>query len=63
MTATWLIIITIAGCLVVPLVIIYFHSVGPSLKEHPNIPHFIIGMIPGITHSMPVTDFIYKILV
>jgi hypothetical protein len=44
MTATWLIVITMVGCLAVPLLIIYFHSIHPYYISHPNVPHFLIGL-------------------
>lgn len=62
MTATWLILITIAGCMVVPLLIIYFHTILPQEKAHPNIPHFIVGIMSGIDNNIPVANFIYNII-
>jgi uncharacterized membrane protein YbhN (UPF0104 family) len=63
MTATWLIIITIAGCMVVPLIIIYFHTILPQIKAHPDTPHFILGMMPGIVHTTSINNLIDNILV
>ena len=48
MTATWLILVVMVGCLVVPLMIIYLHSILPYLKTHPNTPHVILGTISSL---------------
>ncbi|HEY6534923.1 MAG TPA: hypothetical protein VIY08_03840 [Candidatus Nitrosocosmicus sp.] len=46
MTAVWLSVITMIGCLAVPLLIIYFHSIHPYYLSHPNVPHFLLGFTP-----------------
>ncbi|MGN6351731.1 MAG: hypothetical protein ACTHL3_09745 [Candidatus Nitrosocosmicus sp.] len=63
MTATWLILITIAGCMVVPLIIIYFHTILPQEKAHPNVAHFILGVMPGIVHTTSINNLIDNIQV
>ena len=35
MTATWLILLTIAGCAAVPVLLIYYTTVHPFLETHP----------------------------
>jgi hypothetical protein len=46
MTATWLIIITMAGIIIVPLMIIYFAMLLPYDQAHPDAnSNFILGLI------------------
>ena len=55
MTATWLILITVVGIIVVPLMIIYFTEIRPYDLAHPG-PRgdFILGLIPLVPHiSIP----------
>ncbi len=61
MTATWLIVITMVGCLAVPLLIIYFHSIHPYYLSHPNVPHFIIGLTSFIP-DVPIKESIISML-
>jgi uncharacterized membrane protein YbhN (UPF0104 family) len=61
MTATWLILVVMIGCLVVPLMIIYLHSILPYLKAHPNTAHVILGMISSLVPDISITGFISEI--
>ena len=61
MTATWLILVVMVGCLVVPLMIIYLHSILPYLKAHPNTPHVILGMISSLVPNISMTGFVSDI--
>jgi len=61
MTATWLILVVMVGCLVVPLMIIYLHSILPYLKAHPNTPHVILGTISSLVPNISMTRFVSDI--
>jgi uncharacterized membrane protein YbhN (UPF0104 family) len=61
MTATWLILVVMIGCLVVPLMIIYLHSILPYLKAHPNTPHVIFGTISSLVPNISMTGFVSDI--
>ena len=61
MTATWLILVVMIGCLVVPLMIIYLHSILPYLKAHPNTSHVILGMTSSLLPDISITWFIHEI--
>ena len=42
MTATWLILLTIAGCAAVPVLLIYYTTVHPFIETHP--PKITLGL-------------------
>jgi hypothetical protein len=48
MTATWLIILTMIGILVVPMVIIWFTTVHPYLVTHPKLLLGVVDFLPGV---------------
>ena len=48
MTATWLILLTMIGIIVVPMVIIWFTSVHPYLVTHPRLLLGVIDFLPNI---------------
>ena len=58
MTATWLILLTIAGCAAVPVLLIYYTTVHPFLETHPpKITLGLVDLIPnaiilGFTHTV-----------
>jgi len=63
MTATWLIIITMVGCLVVPILIIYSTTVHPYLEAHPKAaPKIILGVIIFLP-NISIMDFIAGTLI
>jgi len=43
MTATWLILLTIAGCAAVPVLLIYYTTVHPFVETHP--PKMTLGLL------------------
>ena len=43
MTATWLILLTIAGCAAVPVLLIYYTTVHPFVETHP--PKMTLGLV------------------
>ncbi|VFJ14631.1 hypothetical protein [Candidatus Nitrosocosmicus franklandus] len=60
MTATWLILLTIAGCSAVPVLLIYFTTVHPFIETHPaQMVLIIFDLIPQVLGmeltSMPVS--------
>ena len=60
MTATWLILLTIAGCAAVPVLLIYYTTVHPFIKTHPpEITLGLVDLIPkaimhGFTHTVSI---------
>lgn len=49
MTATWLILLTIAGCSAVPVMLIYFTTVHPFIETHPaQMVLILIDLIPQV---------------
>ena len=48
MTSTWLIVLTMIGVLVVPMMIIWFTSVHPYLVTHPRLLLGIVEFLPNI---------------
>ena len=58
MTATWLILLTIAGCAAVPVLLIYYTTVHPFIETHPpKITLGLVDLIPnaiilGFTHTL-----------
>ena len=58
MTATWLILLTIAGCAAVPVLLIYYTTVHPFIETHPpKLTLALVELIPdaitiGFTHSV-----------
>ena len=58
MTATWLILLTIAGCAAVPVLLIYYTTVHPFIETHPpKITLGLVDLIPnviilGFTHTV-----------
>ena len=61
MTATWLILVVIIGCLIVPLMVIWLHSIIPYLKAHPNTAHVILGSISLLIPDISISGFISDI--
>jgi len=47
MTSTWLIVLTMIGVLVVPMMIIWFTSVHPYLVTHPRLLLGIVEFLPN----------------
>jgi hypothetical protein len=47
MTSTWLIVITMIGILVVPLMIIWFTTVHPYLVTHPKLLLGVVDLLPN----------------
>lgn len=43
MTATWLILLTIAGCAAVPVLLIYYTTVHPFVETQP--PKMTLGLV------------------
>ena len=58
MTATWLILLTIAGCAAVPALLIYYTTVHSCIETHPpKITLGLVDLIPraitiGFTHTV-----------
>ena len=50
MTATWLILLTIAGCSAVPVLLIYYTTVHPFIETHP--PNLTLGLVDLIPKAM-----------
>jgi hypothetical protein len=49
MTATWLILLTIAGCAAVPVLLIYYTTVHPFMETHPpKITLGLVDLIPNV---------------
>ena len=52
MTATWLILLTIAGCAAVPVLLIYYTTVHPFIDTHPpKITLGLVDLIPKVITS------------
>ncbi len=51
MTSTWLIVLTMIGVLVVPMIIIWFTSVHPYLVTHPRLLLGVVDFLPSIQIS------------
>ena len=49
MTATWLILLTIAGCAAVPVLLIYYTTVHPFIETHP--PKITLGLVDLIPND------------
>jgi hypothetical protein len=47
MTSTWLIVLTMIGVLVVPMLIIWFTSVHPYLVTHPRLILGVVDFLPN----------------
>ena len=52
MTATWLILLTIAGCAAVPVLLIYYTTVHPFLDTHP--PKITLGLVDLIPKAITI---------
>jgi hypothetical protein len=48
MTATWLIVITMIGVVVAPLLIIWYTSIIPYLATHPRLILGVIDFLPDV---------------
>jgi hypothetical protein len=49
MTATWLILLTIAGCAAVPVLLIYYTTVHPFTETHPaQLTFKLVDLVPQI---------------
>jgi hypothetical protein len=48
MTSTWLIVLTMIGVLVVPMMIIWFTSVHPYLVTHPKLLLGVVDFLPNV---------------
>jgi hypothetical protein len=59
MTATWLIVITIVGILVTPMLLIWFLYVHPYLVTHPQLLLGIVDILP----NAQIIDLIGGILI
>jgi hypothetical protein len=60
MTATWLILLTIAGCSAVPVLMIYYTTVHPFVETHPaQMILILIDIVPQVLSmgliNMPVS--------
>ncbi|HKX97369.1 MAG TPA: hypothetical protein VJL78_05995 [Candidatus Nitrosocosmicus sp.] len=49
MTATWLILLTIAGCAAVPVLLIYYTTVHPFIETQP--PKITLGLVDLIPNA------------
>ncbi|MER5174407.1 MAG: hypothetical protein ABJB76_02100 [Candidatus Nitrosocosmicus sp.] len=58
MTATWLIIVVMVGCLLVPLMIIYFHSIHPYEILRSNTAHFILELTSTFLPNISIMNLI-----
>jgi predicted tellurium resistance membrane protein TerC len=50
MTATWLILLTIAGCAAVPVLLIYYTTVHPFIETHP--PKITLGLVDLVPQTI-----------
>ena len=50
MTATWLILLTIAGCAAVPVLLIYYTTVHPFIETNP--PKITLGLVDLIPKAI-----------
>ena len=48
MTATWLIVITMVGILVTPMLLIWFLYVHPYLVTHPRLILGVVEFLPNV---------------
>jgi hypothetical protein len=49
MTATWLILLTIAGCAAVPVLLIYYTTVHPFIEtQPPKLTLVLIDQVPQV---------------
>jgi hypothetical protein len=49
MTATWLILLTIAGCAAVPVLLIYYTTVHPFIEtQAPKLTLVLIDQVPQV---------------
>ena len=48
MTATWLIVITMIGVIVAPMLIIWYTSILPYLATHPRL---ILGVVDSLPNA------------
>ncbi|MGD9673600.1 MAG: hypothetical protein AB7U98_08995 [Candidatus Nitrosocosmicus sp.] len=49
MTATWLILLTIAGCAAVPVLLIYYTTVHPFIETHPaQLTIKLVDLVPQV---------------
>jgi hypothetical protein len=48
MTATWLIVLTMIGIIVVPLMIIWYTTVHPYLVTHPKLLLGVVDFLPNV---------------
>ncbi len=48
MTATWLILLTIIGILVTPMLLIWYLYVHPYLVTHPKLLLGVVDFLPGV---------------
>jgi hypothetical protein len=49
MTATWLILLTIAGCAAVPVLLIYYTTVHPFIENQPpKLTLVLIDQVPQV---------------
>jgi hypothetical protein len=60
MTATWLILLTIAGCSAVPVLLIYYTTVHPFVETHP--PNLTLGLVDLIPKAM-TPGFVNTVLI
>lgn len=52
MTATWLILLTIAGCAAVPILLIYYTTVHPFIDTQP--PKITLGLVDLIPKAITI---------
>lgn len=53
MTATWLILLTIAACSAVPVLLIYYTTVQPFIETSP--PKITLGLVELIPNTIIIT--------
>jgi len=58
MTATWLILLTIAGCAAVPVLLIYYTTVHPFIETHP--PKITLGLVDLIPKVI-IVDYTHTV--
>jgi hypothetical protein len=59
MTSTWLIVLTMIGVLVVPMMIIWFTTVHPYLVTHPKLLLGVVDFLP----NFQINSFVSGILI
>lgn len=52
MTATWLILLTIAGCAAVPILLIYYTTVHPFVDTDP--PKITLGLVDLVPKAITI---------